>query len=68
MVVQVGNLYGHPTAGRHWYKKATNELLEYGFTQSEYDHCFFYMIEDTDMLIVLLYVDDIITAHTRGTS
>eukprot|EP00965_Chrysotila_dentata_P001707 57058-Pleurochrysis_carterae.AAC.1 len=38
MVVQVSNLYGHPTAGRLWYKKATKEMLEYGFTQSEYDH------------------------------
>eukprot|EP00965_Chrysotila_dentata_P204225 6182206-Pleurochrysis_carterae.AAC.1 len=35
---------------------------------SECDHCLFYMTKNTDMLIVLLHVNDIITAHTRGTS
>eukprot|EP00965_Chrysotila_dentata_P124924 4129661-Pleurochrysis_carterae.AAC.1 len=51
----------------HWYKKA-KELFAYGFTQSEYDHCLFYLTKGTDRLIVLLYVDGIITAHRRGTS
>eukprot|EP00965_Chrysotila_dentata_P015268 505024-Pleurochrysis_carterae.AAC.1 len=50
MAVQVGNLYDHPTAGRHWYKKATKELLAYGSTQSEYDHCLFYLHNGADML------------------
>eukprot|EP00965_Chrysotila_dentata_P079926 2636213-Pleurochrysis_carterae.AAC.2 len=47
---------------------ANKTFIAFGLTQSEYDPCLFYMIKGNEMLIVLLYVDDIVTAHTRGSS
>eukprot|EP00965_Chrysotila_dentata_P038853 1290681-Pleurochrysis_carterae.AAC.1 len=66
MVTQVGNMFGNPTAGRKWYKTASKTFIAFGATQSEYAPCLFYMIRGNEMLIALLYVNDIITAHTRS--
>ncbi|KAL2228632.1 UNVERIFIED_CONTAM: putative transposon Ty5-1 protein, partial [Sesamum indicum] len=36
------------------------KLTEFGFTQSAYDHCFFTKMTDTDLLALLVYVDNIV--------
>ena len=66
--VEVGNLYGHPLAGRHWWLDFKQWMLTDGFKQSEWDPCFFIQIDpDTgDYLHIIVYVDDIITFSTHG--
>ena len=66
-VVEVGNLYGGPPAGRYWYKCKITWLKDYGFKQSEWDPCLFTLKRaDGAWLRLILYVDDFLAAHTRG--
>ena len=65
---EVGNLYGHPIAGRNWYNTLVEKLLADGLTQSEHDPCLFYQFRGKEVLFVLVYVDDIVTLHSMGSS
>jgi hypothetical protein len=57
---EVGNLYGHPVAGRNWYKRLVRHMLDDGFKQSKHDPCCFIKTVDGETLYVIVYVDDII--------
>ena len=66
-VVETGNLYGGPAAGRNFYEHKVKWLLEYGFEQSSWDPCLFTIRRaDGATLRLVLYVDDFLTAHTAG--
>jgi hypothetical protein len=67
-VVRVGNLYGGLIAGRNWWKTNDKFLRDYGLIKSEYDDCLYIRRRGDAVLYVLVYVDDIITFHTRGST
>ena len=64
--VEVGNLYGHPIAGRNWYDTIVAWLIAHGFTQSQHDPCLFSIQNGDDCLHLVLYVDDILTFSPPG--
>ena len=52
-------LYGEADAGRIWNRTAVNQLVNIqGFTQSEFDPCYFYKISGEERVDIALYVDD----------
>ena len=58
-------LYGTKDAGRLWYIDIDNFLKSEGFKANKADHCFYTLvINNTDYVLLLLYVDDIIVAAT----
>jgi hypothetical protein len=67
-VVRVGNLYGGLIAGRNWWKTNDKFLRDCGLTKSEYDDCLYIRRRGDAVLYVLVYVDDIVTFHTRGST
>ena len=52
-------LYGEADAGRIWNRTAVNQLVNVqGFTQSEFDPCYFFKLKDGERVDIALYVDD----------
>ena len=63
------SLYGLKQAGRAWNQLFVEFLISWGFTQSTSDTCLFWFIDphdktDTLALVIVIWVDDIICAHT----
>lgn len=56
------SIYGLKQAGRQWFKKIDEVLKKFNLTNSKYDQCIYYLKNNTSILIVTLYVDDIIIA------
>jgi hypothetical protein len=58
-------LYGTKQASREWYILFDSFLKELGFKPNRADHCFYTLvISDTEYILLLLYVDDVIIAST----
>jgi len=57
-------VYGLKQAPRVWYQLLKNTLAQYGFTPSRADPCIFirYRSDGTWQCILLIYVDDVLTA------
>ena len=53
-------IYGLKQAPRAWFQRFSSFLLQYGFTQSRVDHSMFVFRHSSQVMILLLYVDDII--------
>jgi hypothetical protein len=53
-------LCGLKQAPRAWYNKIDNYLLGMGFTKSEVDSNFYYILVKVEPLILVLYVDDLL--------
>ena len=53
-------LYGLKQSPRAWFTKLKNSLLAWGFSSSLSDSSMFLLRKGTDMIIILIYVDDII--------
>ena len=64
---EVGNLYGHPIAGRNWFQKFRKRMLFHGYTQSEHDPCLFYKkaVKGKGLFLLIVYVDDILTFASK---
>jgi hypothetical protein len=61
------SLYGLKQAPRNWNKEIDGWLCEFGLKPSRADPCLYIMIGEGNVLIVLLYVDDlIITGNSRA--
>ena len=61
------SLYGLRQAPRNWNKEIDGWLCEFGLKPSQADPCLYIMIDETNVLVVLLYVDDIIiTGNSRA--
>lgn len=58
------SIYGIKQASRQWFKKLSQALLSMGFSRGHGDHTLFIKQLDTDFLVVLVYVDDILIAST----
>ena len=54
-------LYGLKQAPRLWNKRIHQSLLDHGFSQSKLNPCIYYLVDDSGFLILLLYVDDVLT-------
>jgi hypothetical protein len=54
------DLYGLKQASRAWYARLKTFLLEHGYVMGSVDKTIFTLNHDTDFLLVLIYVDDII--------
>jgi hypothetical protein len=65
---EVGNLYGHVVAGKNWYLTVLEWLLAFGFTQSDWDPCFFYLERDGEKMYFLMYVDDILLFTSKDSA
>ena len=62
---EVGNLYGHPIAGRNWYHTLCKRMAHHGLEKSQHDTCLFHKYADGDELHIVLYVDDILSFSPR---
>jgi hypothetical protein len=58
-------LYGLKQAPRAWYSRIDGYLLSMGFTKSEADPNLYYIFVGTDLLILVLYVDDLFLIGTK---
>ncbi|CAL1388815.1 unnamed protein product [Linum trigynum] len=54
------SLYGLKQASRMWYVKLTESLLANGFTQSKADYSIFLTETKGNLVVVIMYVDDIV--------
>ena len=52
-------MYGLKQELRAWYSRIDGYLLSMGFTKSEADPNFYYIFVAIDLLILVLYVDDL---------
>lgn len=60
-------MYGLKHASRKWNIKLTDALVTAGYSQSAYDHSLFTKKEGTNIVVILVYVDDsLITSSTNG--
>jgi hypothetical protein len=67
MLLLLKALYGTKNAGRLWYLDIDGFLKDERFEANKADHCFYTLvINDTDYVLLLLYVDDIIIAATTA--
>ena len=53
-------LYGLKQAPRAWYLKFSTYIKQMGFTRCPYDQSLFYRTQGSDILLLLIYVDDIL--------
>lgn len=53
-------IYGLKQFPRVWFEKFSNYLLEYGLTCSKRDTSLFVYINKSDIIILILYVDDMV--------
>ena len=58
------SLYGMKQAGRNWYFRLRQWLVDYGFAPSTADPCVFHMKTAVGFITLGLYVDDMVIAHT----
>ncbi|XP_039001337.1 uncharacterized mitochondrial protein AtMg00810-like [Hibiscus syriacus] len=54
------SLYGLKQASRKWNLKLTKALLEAGYMQSKYDYLMFTKQQGSDIVVLLIYVDDLL--------
>ncbi|CAA0807340.1 cysteine-rich RLK (RECEPTOR-like protein kinase) 8 [Striga hermonthica] len=54
------SLYELKQASRQWNIEFSDKLTSYGFTQSSHDHCLFFKGSGANLLILLIYVDDVL--------
>lgn len=54
------SIYGLKQASRQWFAKFTEVLIQFGFKDSENDYFLFTLRKGTDVVLLLVYVDDVI--------
>ena len=59
------SLYGLKQAPRDWYSKINEHFLKEGFTRSPYDPDLYVKYCNGDIIIVVLYVDDLIITGSK---
>ena len=59
-------LYGLKQAPRNWHDRIDSFISSLGFTNSKADSILYYKIEDGNLVMLLLYVDDIFVTGMDG--
>ena len=59
-------LYGLKQAPKTWYNKMESFLTSLSFTKSKADSNLYYKVEDGNLVILLLYVDDLFVTGVDG--
>ena len=54
------SLYGTRQAPKNWYDEINGTFKKFGLTRSKVDQCLYFKISGNNLLVVLLYVDDIV--------
>lgn len=62
MYVVTKALYGLRQSGREWNSEINQWLLTRGYQRSLTEPCLYYRIDGEDIILVLVYVDDIVVA------
>ncbi|KAE9026916.1 hypothetical protein PR002_g10794 [Phytophthora rubi] len=60
--VVVNALYGLRQSGREWNTELNRWLLERGYQRSLTEPCLYYRVEGEEIMLVMVYVDDILVA------
>ena len=60
------SLYSLKQAPRPWYGRIDSFLSSLGFTKSKADSNLYYKVEDGNLVMLLLYVDDLFVTGTDG--
>ena len=60
------SLYGLKQAPRAWFEKFRTTLLNFSFTQSQYDYSLFFHKSPSGIVLILVYVDDLIITRTNN--
>ena len=60
------SLYGSKQTPRTWYGRINSFLSSLGFTKSKADSNLYYKVEDGNLVILLLYVDDLFVTGMDG--
>ncbi|XP_074327310.1 uncharacterized protein LOC141665234 [Apium graveolens] len=59
------SIYGLKQASREWHETLVDELINQGFYQSKLDYSLFICKDNTDITIVVVYVDDILVTGSN---
>lgn len=54
------SLYRLKQASRQWHLEFCNKIIEFGFKQSQHDHCLFVKGEGEEFIALVVYVDDVL--------
>lgn len=60
------SLYGLKQAPKQWNKKLTDVLVQLGFSQSHFDYSLFTNVVTGNIVIVLVYVDDLLVIESSA--
>ena len=60
------SLYSLKQAPRTWYNRIENFLSSLGFTKGKADSNLYYKVEDGNLVMILLYVDDLFVIGMDG--
>ena len=61
-------LYEIKQAPRDWYKTMNAFLIKIlKLTRSQFNHCLYYLFDDSNIIMLLLYVDDLLIAYSSVT-
>ena len=58
-------IYGMAQSGRRWQRTIFPWLTDYGFTQSKYDPCIFFLKKQSETILLGCYVDDLLICTSR---
>ena len=58
-------IYGLKQAPRAWYQKFSPVFVEFGLVQSQTDPCLFFRRQQGDLLIVIIFVDDLLVLYNN---
>ena len=58
----IKGIYGLKQAAKVWHDQLSNYLKEYGFVQSIADPCLYIKVDDTNIVYLIIYVDDFLIA------
>ena len=63
----IKSIYGLKQAGKLWYENIRAKLLEFGAIQCPDDECLFRYTEGSEVIDIVIYVDDLLTASSTNT-
>ena len=60
------SIYGLKQAGLLWFQNIKGKLLKFGAQQCRFDECVFKYIEGNEVIYIIIYVDDILSASSTN--